>query len=73
MICARVAGVPRPHSRIASDSSLSSRALPAVSIAVSRVASVKRGGGRVRFLTASASTTRWGCPRSSPDGSGWRD
>ncbi len=47
MIAARVAGVPRPFSRIASRSSSSSISLPAPSIADSSVASLKRGGGRV--------------------------
>ena len=47
MICARVAGVPRPFSRIASRNSSSSISLPAPSIAESSVASVNRGGGRV--------------------------
>ena len=49
MIAARVAGVPRPVSFIASESSFSSSVLPAVSMAVSSVASVKRLGGRVFF------------------------
>ena len=40
MIAARVAGVPKPVSFIASESSFSSSVLPAVSMAVSRVASV---------------------------------
>jgi hypothetical protein len=40
MICARVAGVPRPFSAIASRSSSSSISLPAPSIALSSVASV---------------------------------
>ena len=53
MICARVAGVPRPFSRIASRNSSSSISLPAPSIADSSVASVKRGGGRVRLATTS--------------------
>ena len=60
MIAARVAGVPSPVSFIASESSFSSSVLPAVSIAVSRVASVKRFGGRVFFFTASTSTTSCG-------------
>ena len=47
MICARVAGVPSPFSLIASRSSSSSTSLPAPSIALSNVASVKRGGGLV--------------------------
>ena len=53
MICARVAGVPRPFSRIASRSSSSSICLPAPSIAESSVASLKRGGGRVTSFTTS--------------------
>ena len=69
MMLARVAGVPRPFSFIASDSSRSSRVLPAVSMAVSRVASLSRAGGLVRLGTAFASSTCWGCPRSSPEGS----
>jgi hypothetical protein len=40
MIAARVAGVPRPFSAIASRSSSSSISLPAPSIALSSVASV---------------------------------
>ncbi len=40
MVCARVAGVPRPFSRIASRSSSSSISLPAPSMALSSVASV---------------------------------
>ena len=53
MICARVAGVPRPFSRIASRSSSSSIVLPAPSMAESNVASLKRAGGLVWFATAS--------------------
>ena len=62
MIAARVAGVPRPVSFIASDSSFSSSVLPAVSIAVSSVASVKRLGARVFFFRTSTSTTSCGWP-----------
>ena len=47
MMAARVAGVPRPFSRIASRSSSSSIDLPALSIAESSVPSLNRGGGRV--------------------------
>ena len=47
MIEARVAGVPMPESFIASRSSASSTSLPAVSIAPSSEASVKRRGGWV--------------------------
>ena len=49
MIAARVAGVPSPQSFMARESSLSSSDLPAVSIAVSKVASLNRLGGRVCF------------------------
>ncbi len=45
MMEARVAGVPRPVSFMASESSFSSSVLPAVSMAVRSVASVKRLGG----------------------------
>ena len=58
MICARVAGVPRPFSRIASRSSSSSISLPAPSIADSSVASLKRGGGRVVCATTSTFSVR---------------
>ena len=57
MICARVAGVPSPFSFIASESSLSSSVLPAVSIAVSSVPSVNRFGARVFFAIDSTSRT----------------
>ena len=46
-MAARVAGVPRPQSRMAADSSFSSRLRPADSMAVNSVASVRRRGGRV--------------------------
>ena len=59
MMLARVAGVPSPFSFIASDSSRSSSVFPAVSIAVSKVASLSRGGGRVRRCNALASSTFW--------------
>ena len=62
MIAARVAGVPSPVSFIASDSSLSSRLLPAVCIAVKSVPSVNRFGGRVFFFRASIFVTSWTCP-----------
>ena len=68
MISARVAGVPNPLSFIAADSSLSSRTRPAVSIAVSKAASVRRGGGRVCLVSARASSTRCGWPTVSPGG-----
>ena len=47
MIDARVAGVPNPFSLIASRNSSSSISLPALSIALSNVASEKRAGGFV--------------------------
>src|ERR1017187_5753818 len=68
MMEARVAGVPKPVSFMASESSFSSRVLPAVSIAVSRVPSVKRFGGRVFFRVASTSTTFCGSPFFRPEG-----
>ena len=68
MMAARVAGVPKPVSFMASESSFSSRVLPAVSIAVSRVPSVRRFGGRVFFRTASTSTISCGSPFLRPDG-----
>ena len=68
MIAARVAGVPSPVSFMASESSFSSSVLPAVSMAVSRVPSVNRLGGRVRLLTGLTSTTVSGCPTSRPAG-----
>jgi hypothetical protein len=68
MISARVAGVPRPRSFMASESSRSSREAPAISIAVRSVASVKRRGGRVFFSTASAAATRFGWPAARPGG-----
>ena len=60
MIAARVAGVPRPVSFMASESSFSSRVLPAVSIAVSSVPSVRRLGGRVVLRNDLASRTSCG-------------
>ncbi len=60
---------PQTVSFIASESSLSSSVLPAVSMAVSSVPSVKRLGGRVFFRTASTSMTVCGCPSASPGGS----
>ncbi len=69
MIAARVAGVPRPVSFIASESSFSSTARPAVSMAVSSVPSVKRGGGRVRLGTGTTSSTRARWPAARPPGS----
>ena len=68
MMAARVAGVPRPVSFMASDSSFSSSVLPAVSMAVSSVPSVKRLGGRVFFFKASTSSTSCGCPFARPGG-----
>src|SRR6218665_3787005 len=67
-MAARVAGVPSPDSRIASASSLSSSRRPADSIAVSRLASVSRGGGRVRFVTGFTSRTARASPFTSPGG-----
>ena len=66
MMEARVAGVPSPVSFIASESSFSSSVFPAVSIAVSNVASVKRFGGRVFFFSESMSITssNWSFARS---------
>ena len=63
-----MAGVPRPVSFIASDSSFSSTVLPAVSMAVSSVASVRRLGGRVFFFKASMSTKSCGWPNARPGG-----
>ena len=54
IMAARVAGVPRPASFIASRSSSSSIVFPAVSMAPSRVASVKRGGAFVCLVRVSA-------------------
>ena len=48
-----MAGVPRPFSLIASRSSSSSTSLPAPSMALSSVASVKRAGGLVWFAMTS--------------------
>src|SRR6267378_2580474 len=58
MICARVAGVPRPFSLMASRSSSSSTSFPAPSIADRSVASVKRAGGLVRMARTSTSRVR---------------
>ena len=71
MISARVAGVPSPEPFIASESSRSSSVRPAVSMAVSSVASVKRFGGRVFLATARASSTCWRCPGARPGGRSW--
>ena len=57
---ARVAGVPRPFSLIASRSSSSSTSLPADSMAPSSVASVNRAGGLVWFCLTSISVV-WTC------------
>ena len=54
-MAARVAGVPRPFSLIASRNSSSSTSLPAPSIALSKVASVNRGGGLVWLCLTSIS------------------
>ena len=69
MMDARVAGVPRPVSFMASESSFSSSVLPAVSMAVSSVPSVRRFGARVFFFRTSASSTSCGWPSASPGGS----
>ena len=68
MIEARVAAVPMPRSFMASESAWLSSVLPADSMAVSKVASVNRGGGLVRFLTASASCTSTVWPWRKPPG-----
>ena len=68
MMSARVAGVPNPRSFIAADSSLSSKVRPADSIAVSKAASVSRGGGRVCLASASAFNTCTAWPAISPGG-----
>ena len=65
MISARVAGVPSPRSLSASRRASSSTSLPAVSIAESRVASLKRGGGLVVRFSLSASTQRTDWPGAS--------
>ena len=52
-MAARVAGVPSPFSLMASRSSSSSTSLPAPSIALSSVASLKRAGGLVRLAMTS--------------------
>ena len=57
MMAARVAGVPRPRSDIASRSASSSMSLPAPSIAESRVDSVKRAGGLVSSCRTSIDST----------------
>ena len=54
MMLARVAGVPRPASFMASAASSSSTSLPAVSMAFSRLPSLKRAGGLVLLASASA-------------------
>ena len=68
MIDARVAGVPSPFSRIASRNSSSSTSLPAPSIALSSVASVKRAGGLVCAAMTSTlvvCTVSFGCTGAS--------
>ena len=57
IIWARVAGVPKPRSLIASRNSSSSTSLPAPSIAESNVASLKRAGGLVSFSLISIAST----------------
>ena len=61
MMLARVAGVPRPESFIASAASSSSTSLPAVSIDLSRLPSLKRAGGLVLLACTStlAQVSRW--------------
>ena len=68
MIAARVAGVPSPQSFMARESSLSSSDLPAVSIAVSKVASLNRFWGRVCFSCMTTSRTGWGAFLARPAG-----
>ena len=70
MIDARVAGVPMPESFIASRSSTSSMSLPAVSIAPSSEASVKRRGGCVS-LRSDSTTSVCTCSPCSSFGSSW--
>ena len=70
MIDARVAGVPMPESFIASRSSASSTSLPAVSIAPSSDASVKRRGGWVSLRIDSTDSVCTVSPWSSL-GSSW--
>ena len=70
MIEARVAGVPMPESFIASRSSASSISLPAVSIAASSDASVKRRGGWVSLRSDSTSRVSTASSLSSL-GSSW--
>ena len=65
MIAARVAGVPMPDSFIASRSSASSMSLPAVSIAPSSEASVKRRGGWVSLRSDSTDSVCTPSPCSS--------
>src|SRR3954451_14465163 len=65
MIEARVAGVPIPESFIASRSSASSMSLPAVSIAPSSDASVKRRGGCVSLRIDSTERVSTSSPCSS--------
>ena len=65
MVAARVAGVPMPDSFIASRSSASSMSLPAVSIAPSSEASVKRRGGWVSLRSDSTLRVSTSSPCSS--------
>ena len=64
IVAARVAGVPRPESRMAARSSSSEISRPADSIAPSSVASVWRGGGRVCLVRTSSLPSRR-CPSAS--------
>ncbi|KAG1385535.1 hypothetical protein G6F59_017345 [Rhizopus arrhizus] len=65
MMAARVAGVPRPRSDMASRSSSSSTSLPAPSMADSKVPSLKRAGGLVDRPTASTSSVRTVSPSAT--------
>ncbi len=68
-MAARVAGVPRPRSRIASSSSRLSSERPADSMAVRSVASVNRRGGSVSLWRTSTFFAARFCPSWSPGGS----
>ena len=65
MIDARVAGVPMPESFMASRTSASSISLPAVSMAASSEASVKRRGGWVSLRSDSIERVSTSSPSSS--------
>ena len=68
-MAARVAAVPSPFSRIASDISFSSRVRPAVSMAVSSVPSERCGGGSVFLGITFAAVTARTKPATRPPGS----